>query len=230
MTDFSSIHSLDELFSEWKTAHQNEPDETYNSYRNTDLPINKDIKNMFFPDGILCEEKFFELQKQGKSVLFVGKEANEYAKDRMPDFNPDFWLKKVAFGKEKAAPLSRGIAMLANAYYDNNYTVPNKNHDILQSIAFINLNKRGGSADCNENTLEGYVKEYSHFLYKEIELIHPDIIICCGKNLRNLVVRYLPFQNTDTIFSVYHPSYRISDLKKLQQLERCIKTMSSTHR
>lgn len=220
--NLNNIASLEQLFSVWEQAHHEEPEEIYLSYGNPNI-----CKNIFFPDGIIRNEAYREKQKQGKSILFIGKEGNEFAKNRTPDSHPTFWLKKVAFGESKTKRLSQGLSMLANAYYNDDYSNDSKDkgHAILQSVAFMNLNKRGGFSKCNEKTLEGYVAQYAEFIRREIELIHPHVILCCGMGLRDLLLHHVSV-DASNIFDVYHPSYYgVNDEIKLQELKRCIEAL-----
>ena len=44
----------------------------------------------------------------------------------------------------------------------------------------MNINKRGGSSSTDFKELNKYAEKYKEFLKREIEIINPDYIICCG--------------------------------------------------
>lgn len=44
----------------------------------------------------------------------------------------------------------------------------------------MNINKRGGSSSTDFKELNKYAEKYKEFIKREIEIINPDYIICCG--------------------------------------------------
>ena len=61
----------------------------------------------------------------------------------------------------------------------NEYTYSDFN-EIKKQIAFMNINKRGGSSSTDFKELNKYAEKYKEFIKREIEIINPDYIICCG--------------------------------------------------
>lgn len=215
-----SCCSIDELHRIWK-KHQLTEAAKY-------LPANIPPYS-FLPDGIISYEKFANASRK---ILFVGKEAywfypngtlgenQEYAKEE----NLYFWHQKVAFGEDgvKESIFSKRLSMLTNAINTGDFKTVNKNHVCLQSVAFINLNKRGGYNYCVWETLAGYVEQYAEFIAKEITLINPDLIICCGHDVKWLIDKYVAQYLTDGIpmIALHHPSYFVlKDEKYLQELQ-----------
>ena len=206
MTAEEYIRESDKLFKKWKTAQSEESEESYNEYKFKNVS-----KTSFLPDGIVNPEMYF---KTTKKVLFIAKEANWGGSDtenRVEGTDGDFWLQSVVSntGKYggKETNFSKGLAMLYNAYISNSFDTPDYFHEGLNNVAFINLNKRGGYSFCSYPTLEGYVKKYGEYIAKQIDLINPDIIICCGTALVNIVKQYVKPNCTAKIIGVYHPSY-----------------------
>lgn len=71
--------------------------------------------------------------------------------------------------------------MMANAYFDeSDFDNINKNHDILKNISYMNINKRGGSNRTKASDLRKYAVNYKDYIKREIELIDPDLIVCCS--------------------------------------------------
>lgn len=210
-----SIYTMEALFSLWKIAQHKESDL---GYLGNNIP-----PNMFLPDGVIDDVQFSAAPKK---ILFIAKEANWHQPDTEPGFNNQvtsaFWHREVAFGRTPKTQFSNRLSLLANAIMNadkENYTVVDKDHTVLQSIAVINLNKRGGYSYCVWNTLNTYVEKYQDFIRKQISLISPDLIVCCGYDVKWLVQEYnLVPDGVQTIW-VYHPSYfAISDSDYLAQL------------
>lgn len=209
-----NINDFDSLFDSWKSAHAVEEDTAY---------INNIPKTAFLPDGIIDLAQF---NAQTERVLFIGKEAHWYRPDDSDEKyienadNEMFWHRCVAFGKTPETMFSKRLSMLANAYFSGDYITVNKDHKVLQSVAFLNLNKRGGFSYCKWDSLEAYVSRYKDYISKEIELISPTSIICCGNGVRWLLNKYIDISVSIKVFTVSHPSYfALSDMEYLSQLE-----------
>ena len=70
-------------------------------------------------------------------------------------------------------------------------------------------------------TLNAYVQAYQHFIRRQIQLIQPDLIVCCGYDVKWLLSEYDLAPSCGQVVWVYHPSYfAISDADYLSQL-RC---------
>lgn len=130
--------------------------------------------------------------------------------------------------------------MFANAIYSLDFESVNKCHDILNKVAFMNLNKRGGLSGSKPKTIPGhthkskpktiytqYTLKYASFIKREIDMIKPDIIICCGSGLRDLLGEIGICSPRYTIIEVYHPSYRISDKRHLEKLKAAFDEISA---
>ena len=212
-----SCDSLDELHELWKETQQRLPA----PYLPDNIP-----RQSYLPDGIIDEDRY----NKSRRILFVGKEAYWYD-IKVPlsenEANADadhlyFWHQHVAFGKVKETIFSKRLSLLVNAINNNDFLTINKDHDCLKSIAFVNLNKRGGYSYALWDVLNGYVSQYAEYIAKEITLIAPSIIICCGHDVKwlldNHVVQYL--SGDIRIIAVHHPSYfALSDENYLLELQ-----------
>jgi hypothetical protein len=216
-------NTIEELAFAWRQAHKDETGA--GSYLRENVP-----QQFFIPDGIICEEKYYSAKRK---ILFIAKEANWFWSDRDLAANEGvtpgyFWHRSVAFG-EKRSPrtmFSNRVAMLANALLQDNYEEVNKtDYAGLQAVAFMNLNKRGGYAYCDWSQLNGYVQTYHSWIAREIELIAPDIIICCGEDVKWLLGAHnISIPNGTVLISLYHPSYfALSDIDYLNQLACAVK-------
>ena len=214
----SDAWGMDELFRSWRAAHEAETDTDYISGT---VP-----KGAFLPDGIIDSEKY---NKSKEKVLFVAKEAYWFAANDTAEQsekyaqNVMFWHRKVAFGEEKETMFSKRLSMLANAMISGDYITVNKDHKALQSVAVMNLNKRGGFSYCVWNTLEQYVAKYHSYIEQEIQIIAPDRIVCCGDGVRWLLEKYVEISPKIQFITVSHPSYfALSDSEYLHQFECAI--------
>ena len=213
MADLNEITSVDVLFAQWQEAHCSERD---TSYLGPNIP-----KHMFLPDGVIASQQFSEAKQK---ILFIAKEANWFQADAA--VSPDepvetmFWHREVAFGRVDKTQFSYRLSMLANAITTGDYAMVDKSHEILQSVAVVNLNKRGGYAYCVWDTLNSYVKTYQDFIRRQIRMIDPDLIVCCGYDVKWLLNEYNLAPDCSNVIWVYHPSYfAISDADYLSQLK-----------
>ena len=51
----------------------------------------------------------------------------------------------------------------------------------VSEIAVMNINKRGGYAQCNEKALEKYGEKYARFIRDEINIYDPEFVICANR-------------------------------------------------
>lgn len=201
---------LEKLFDEWRKRHISE------DYSNNEIS-----KNNFIPDGIIDEASYMQSPKK---ILFIAKEAaclkegNTIEENFEAAQNDGFWCRRVVLGEEGGTSFSSGLALLANAILNENFETPEKDISALRYVAFMNINKRGGFTEC-ETDLDGYAKNYKDLIDREIRIISPDIIVCCGMGVRDCLsgvdsCKSLP------VLEVYHPSARYkTDTDRLKKLE-----------
>ena len=206
---------LEKLFDEWRKRHISE------DYSNDKISKNKISKNNFIPDGIIDEASYMQSPKK---ILFIAKEAaclkkgNTIEKNFEIAQNDGFWCRRVVLGEEGGTGFSSGLALLANAILNENFETPEKDISALRYVAFMNINKRGGFTEC-ETDLDAYVEKYEDLIDREIKIISPDIIVCCGMGVRDCLsgvdsCKSLP------VLEVYHPSARYkTDTDRLKKLE-----------
>lgn len=201
---------LEKLFEEWQERHESENCSSENI-----------SKSNFIPDGIIDEASYMQSPKK---ILFIAKEAaclkeeNTIEKNFETAQNDGFWCRRVVLGEEGGTRFSSGLALLANAILNENFETPEKDISALRYVAFMNINKRGGFTEC-ETDLDAYVEKYEDLIDREIKIISPDIIVCCGMGVRDCLsgvdsCKSLP------VLEVYHPSARYkTDTDRLQKLE-----------
>ena len=201
---------LEKLFDEWRERHESENCSSENI-----------SKSNFIPDGIIDEASYMQSPKK---ILFIAKEAaclkegNTIEENFEAAQNDGFWCRRVVLGEEGGTSFSSGLALLANAILNENFEKPEKDISALRYVAFMNINKRGGFTEC-ETDLDGYAKNYKDLIDREIRIISPDIIVCCGMGVRGCLsgvdsCKSLP------VLEVYHPSARYkTDTDRLKKLE-----------
>ena len=202
---------LEKLFDEWRKRHISE-----------DYSNDKISKNNFIPDGIIDEASYMQSPKK---ILFIAKEAaclkeeNTIEKNFEAAQNDGFWCRRVVLGGEGGTRFSSGLALLANAILNENFETPEKDISALRYVAFMNINKRGGFTECETELLRDYAQNYKDLIDREIKIISPDIIVCCGIGVRRCLsgvdaCKSLP------VLEVYHPSARYkTDTDRLKKLE-----------
>lgn len=204
---------LEKLFDEWRKRHISE-----------DYSNDKISKNNFIPDGIIDEASYMQSPRK---ILFIAKEAacldkkKKTAEENFETAQKDgFWCRRVVLGEEKRGThFSSGLALLANAILNENFETPEKDISALRYVAFMNINKRGGFTECKTKLLRDYAQNYKDLIDREIKIISPDIIVCCGIGVRRCLsgvdsCKSLP------VLEVYHPSARYkTDTDRLKKLE-----------
>ena len=204
---------LEKLFDEWRKRHISE-----------DYSNDKISKNNFIPDGIIDEASYMQSPKK---ILFIAKEAACLDKTEKTTAEKNFeaaqkdgfWCRRVVLEGEGGTRFSSGLALLANAILNENFETPEKDISALRYVAFMNINKRGGFTECKTKLLRDYAKKYKDLIDREIRIISPDIIVCCGSDVRDCLsgvdsCKSLP------VLEVYHPSARYkTDTDRLKKLE-----------
>lgn len=202
---------LEKLFYEWRKRHISE------DYSNNEIS-----KNNFIPDGIIDEASYMQSPTK---ILFIAKEAaclkeeNTIEKNFETAQNDGFWCRRVVLGEEKRGTgFSSGLALLANAILNENFETPEKDISALRYVAFMNINKRGGFTEC-KTKLSDYAENYKDLIDREIKIISPDIIVCCGSDVRTCLSNIDSCKSVP-VLEVYHPSYwLVKDTDKLKKLE-----------
>lgn len=213
---------LEKLFDEWRKRHISE-DYSNDKISKNKTSKNKISKNNFIPDGIIDEASYMQSPKK---ILFIAKEAaclkkgNTIEENFETAQNDGFWCRRVVLGEEKRGTgFSSGLALLANAILNENFETPEKDISALRYVAFMNINKRGGFTECKTDLLRDYAQNYKDLIDREIKIISPDIIVCCGMGVRDCLsgvdsCKSLP------VLEGYHPSARYkTDTDRLKKLE-----------
>jgi len=170
----------------------------------------------FAPDGIINEDLF---EKATIKILFLTKEPNNPKQD-LGDFR-EWWQEEMKYAFTlRVAEWAYGF--LHNfPTYDSMWEHPEKVHEALKNIAFMNIKKSGGTGNSHENTILEYLQRDADLIQKQIEIIAPEIVITgiSWKSVRNTLFPDITWQNSGyaiaigktngmKIIDFYHPSSR----------------------
>ena len=75
--------------------------------------------------------------------------------------------------------------------------------EALSHAAVMNLNKRGGRARTDAEKFRNYFSLYKEFIAREIQLIHPDIIIFCSTEIDKSEIEALSGKR---VIQMIHPA------------------------
>ena len=149
----NKTEQLNQLFDEWEQA----------------IP---EYKDKFVRDGIINEKIY---QTTSPKILFIMKEPNN-PKQNPGDFR-EWWKDEIKYAfSYRIAEWSYGL--LNNfPQFDDIWAKNDSAHDAIQHIAFINIKKSGGGGNSEYNRMIEHLKINFDFLYRQIAIISPDIII-----------------------------------------------------
>lgn len=170
----------------------------------------------FTIDGIIDAEHFDSSAE--KRILLIAKESNEFGNrsltcsERKCADGKGFW---VAQNIETNKRFINGLAVLCNGITYPTCAEPNKDKTVLRASAFMNINKRAGFRICNPVVLENYFNAYKPFIIREINIINPTHIICCGSGISDLIRQTMTEINNPRILEAIHPSHPFVSRKKL---------------
>ena len=190
---------LNELFEKWKKEHEKELDISDKNNQST-IPSLKVSKDSFTYDGFVFDEK-------DNTVLYMLAESN--LEGKIKD-NETFWLKSVYKIRNNNLKITKRIEQMQE-YLCNK--IPELS---MKDISYMNINKRGGFAECNKQTLYNYYNKYKENILKEIEIINPSVIVFCAGN-KAIYDDLKENLNCKYIIDMYHPSYRYWSIEKFKE-------------
>lgn len=200
-------NNLEKLFRLWQIAQAHETeDPKSDSFPNLSLAKCQklssadEFKRSFCADGFLAKDG-----KAGVPVLFICRESNISGNIKDNVLNPEgvgsdgqgkgnqslFWLREVVRCKEKNRfdyfpdkESPEAAEKTAQTKYFNCLSQVLKHLKVdteLSTCAYLNINKRGGVASCDQSRLAVYAERYHLFIQKEISIIQPEHIVICGE-------------------------------------------------
>lgn len=190
---------LTKLFIKWKEEHKNDILYEFDTPRFNGKLIPKEN---FINDGFCVSKSIKE-----NTILYISKESHEYNDSsninevKQHEYT---WLKDC-FTEGKNLIFPRRIKMMQEILRKD-----------MNDISFMNINKRGGFSDTDMVILNTYAMQFSDNIIKEIEIINPEMIVCCGSGLKRIIKMIYKKHNKQidkNIIEVYHPSFVISEEK-----------------
>ena len=192
---------MKKLFEKWKQEHK---DDKLYEYDTPSIDGKIIPKENFISDGFCISNVIKE-----NTILYISKESHEYDKDSIINkekINEYKYLKKCFADNKNTSFPSRIRGMQEILGKD------------IKDMTFMNINKRGGFSYTNMAVLNTYAMQFSDNIVNEIEIINPELIICCGiglKRIINMVYTKCDKEINRPIVEVNHPSYVISKEKYL---------------
>ena len=192
---------MKKLFEKWKQEHK---DDKLYEYDTPSIDGKIIPKENFISDGFCISNVIKE-----NTILYIAKESHEYDKDSIINkekINEYKYLKKCFADNKNTSFPSRIRGMQEILGKD------------IKDMTFMNINKRGGFSYTNMAVLNTYAMQFSDNIVNEIEIINPELIICCGiglKRIINMVYTKCDKELNRPIVEVNHPSYVISKEKYL---------------
>ena len=197
---------LDDLFERWKETHKALP-------QREDLPI----LEIFLPDGIAgIDTTIYE--NTNPRVLYILKESNV----KNGYINDYFWFRDSQVEKYGNHRIANRIWLMQEVVTKgilHDKVLPSKSND-LRAVAYMNLNKCGGDSMVNYTKLKNYIDipEIREYILDEIRILAPDIIICCGSDIMNIVKELASCIGLyEHIVFTKHPSCWGSDIKFIEE-------------
>ena len=138
----------------------------------------------FIKDGIINIEYWGKTQE---NILFLLKEINlapgSWSATRPLDVQRDFRKTANEAPWKEIGQWAYGILNRKNQPPFDEANNKNNRNKACRSVAIVNLKKIGCGNNSNSSIIKRYAIRDAEFLRKQIDLINPKIIICCGKNL-----------------------------------------------
>lgn len=179
----AKCESLEELYLLWQMMQQMEEE----PYGNTCYP--EIDQRSFHIDGIVSPEEF-------SGTLYILKETNmrKYIQQgqTMPvisDIRQQAAAGRSRSGETEYLDYIAGMQKILNGEAEKRIS----DQKLLRQTALLYINKRGGKGAADEVSMD-YGRYYIEFLKRQIELLKPKRIVCCGDEIFRLVVMEV-FQN-----------------------------------
>lgn len=152
----------------------------------------------------------------------VGEIFYNTGKMESKEWGTNFWMQDVIRWKlYHEAPQGRA----GSKYYNCLRTLVKNAQNAIGSCelidcAYMNINKRGGYNTADKTRIRNYAKKYEKFIEKEIELLDPEIIICCGiLDDQGICKKILKSCGKSVYLYKRHPSRYSKDLCNWEKIE-----------
>ena len=199
--------SLEELYLLWQLMQQMEPEPAGNTgYWDIDSR-NFHIDGIVSPEDftgtlyILKETSMRKYIQKGQSFPVISDVRKDLAKAASPSGEVEYMkyiagmqriINEAGAEKETAGKDAEGKETAGNAAAGKDLSGTDIK-SLLSQSAVLYLNKRGGKGAADDISMQ-YAQYYIAFIKRQIELLNPRTIVCCGEEIFRLVVMEV-FQN-----------------------------------
>lgn len=175
--------ALDGLFNEWKSSY--------------DAPFVRDGLMLKTDESIDVEDLWLHT---GRRVAFLLKDQNQGRGEHWDD-DARLWLRGDRRTQELKRPLFRNIANLfyglsnvsveeyAQFWYGELCPDAVREHFNCRPFAFVECKKVPGGSRLSDKVLRGYLRRDCAYLSKEMEILNPNILVCCGGPIFDFAIR-----------------------------------------
>lgn len=183
----AKCETTEELFLLWQLMQQMEEDPFGTTCYGEIEP------RCFHIDGMISEKNF-------TGTLYILKEPNmrKYIQQgqTMPvisDIRKDFRKGHSPSGEAEYMEYLAGMQEIIEGRKDCTEKGRRKNAELLKKAAVLYINKRGGKGAADEISMQ-YGQYYLEFIKRQIRLLKPKTIVCCGEEIFRMIVMEV-FQN-----------------------------------
>ena len=131
----------------------------------------------FIKDGVPCPESF---EKASCKITFVLKDPNDFQGSNM---DMRRWVCEYGGRPLTWDNVTRWTqAILEGGDFPQKISLDDR-FRWLRQISFMNLKKLNGLSSAYSPAIKSYAKNDAEFIFEQLNIYQPDIIVCCGKNL-----------------------------------------------
>lgn len=227
------LKNMSELFDNWKYAQE------HSEVAIECMNKRKISVKSFCIDGYIDERSW----EKGDKILFVLREANGAHATEMDGGNiivgngkdESFWIKNEIMsqnGKHMPVMLKK-LENVCLCFQGSGKSQHKESGTLLKQTAFMNINKMGGYSSVHWPTLKKYAEQFKDYIKREIDIIDPKIIVCCGTKwlLKEKVYSEEEWETLASkckIYDLSHPARRGVSIKEYGRKE--IKNEYNTER
>jgi hypothetical protein len=154
------------------------------------------VKGIYIPDGFVDEH---EWRRLGKKIMVLLKEPNSTE----AGWNYQQFIRDKRYLRERSTwpNLIRWTYGLLNGFptfaeVEERYAEIRMEADcFFRSVYFANISKIAGGATADDTKILQIARETSHLIVKQIEILEPNLVLCCGHVVFQGVKEALESQN-----------------------------------
>lgn len=168
----------------------------------------------FVRDGVVSEKDYLRSELK---ILFVLKEANGEANG---DIRKLIRTGRQDFTWDNVARWAYGIRNRSDLPAWKEF--PKLNDQFrkqeMQHIVAMNLKKSPGGSKANKSAIKKAVVRDAEMIEQQFNLYSPELILCCGRQVADLLLGALKIKDTDSKWKITYEGIRHCKISKSQQL------------